>query len=479
MTGVIDSAEATMSYGGPGRRTRAESVYLGLQARERLPLSEIGNLGDDSDRDPIGLLQDQARTRVPELVPVRYGRMAVSPFTFYRGAALVMADDLARTENSGLTVQLCGDAHLSNFGLYATPERKLAFDVNDFDETYPGPFEWDVKRLAASLVVAARGNGFDSKTAKRIAGACAREYRESIASLAGLNTLDGWYRRAEPSRKLVNIRDLIDSSTAKNVRKQIDKAWTRDGLSALKKLTTTVDGELRFVSQPPLIVPIEELWDAEVTARLYDQLADRVDALRATLAPHYRVLFDRFTFVRMARKVVGVGSVGTQAWVLLMVGRDESDVLLLQAKQAEKSVLARYLDGPKYDNEGRRVVEGQRLTQAVSDVFLGWSGGRGPDGVQRDLYLRQLRDAKGSIVVEGLDPQGLEVYGRACGRVLASGHGRSGDAVAIANYLGDDVEFDSAIRHFASRYAKRNDEDHRVFVDAIRAGAVSAVPDER
>ena len=211
MTSVVDPADAATCYDGPGRRTRAESVYLGLQARERLPLSGIGDLGDESGRDPIGLLQDQARTRVPELVPVRYGRMAVSPFTFYRGAALVMADDLARTENSGLTVQLCGDAHLSNFGLFATPERKLAFDVNDFDETYPGPFEWDVKRLAASLVVAARGNGFDNKTAKRIAGACAREYRESIASLAGLDTLDGWYRRAEPSRKLVNIRDLIDS----------------------------------------------------------------------------------------------------------------------------------------------------------------------------------------------------------------------------------------------------------------------------
>ncbi|MGV9859357.1 DUF2252 domain-containing protein [Gordonia sp. NPDC003425] len=457
--------------------TVADRQAQGIDARERLPLSSVGDLDEEADRDPIGLLLEQATSRVPELVPVRHGRMALSPFTFYRGAALVMADDLSRTKNSGLTVQLCGDAHLSNFGLFATPERRLAFDVNDFDETYPGPFEWDVKRLAASLAVAALQNGFERRAAKEIARSCAREYRETIAQQSEMGTLQSWYMHAEPTRKLVNMRDMIDAATAKSIRKQIDKAWRRDSLSALTKLTTVVDGELRFVSAPPLIVPIEELWSLESSRDIYAEFGDRLTAFRATMEPRHRVLLDKFRLERVARKVVGVGSVGTQAWVLLFRGRDENDPLILQAKEAQESVLARYLDGPTFDNQGRRVVQGQQLTQAVSDVFLGWDSGRGHDGVSRDFYLRQLRDAKGSILIEGLDQGGLDAYGRACGRVLAYGHARSGDAVAIAAYLGDAEEFDKSIMRFASRYAKRNMADHAVFVDAITAAKIPAITD--
>ncbi|WP_202421827.1 DUF2252 domain-containing protein [Gordonia sp. SID5947] len=403
--------------------------------------------------------------------------MARTPFTFYRGAALLMADDLSRTPHSGLTVQLCGDAHLSNFGFFATPERRLAFDVNDFDETYPGPFEWDVKRLAASLVVAALDNGFGRKEAKATARACAREYRESMATQANLGTLDSWYSHAEPAPNLAGIRQMIDAGTAKDLAKQIKKAWRRNSLQALSKLTTVVDGKVTFVSSPPLLVPVEELLPERDLPGAYAELRERLHDFRETMSPHHRVLLDKFEFVSMARKVVGVGSVGTRAWVLLFRGKDDGDPLLLQAKEAQESVLARYLDGPAYDNQGERVVTGQRLIQAVGDVFLGWDSGRGFDGVHRDFYLRQLRDAKGSVVIETLDPNALRAYGQVCGRVLAYGHARSGDPIAISEFLGSSDEFDRAMGRFAVRYAERNARDHAAFVAAIDRGAIAAIAD--
>ncbi|MGC4933512.1 DUF2252 domain-containing protein [Gordonia sp. DT30] len=443
-------------------------------AAGRPSLASLSEVADGDDRDPIGLLLGQATQRVPELVPIRHGRMARTPFTFYRGAALVMADDLSRTPNSGIEVQLCGDAHLSNFGLYATPERQLTFDVNDFDETYPGPFEWDVKRLAASLVVAALANGVTRKSAKQIARACAQEYRETMTELAGMGTLKAWYSHAIPTEDLAAVGAHLDAGAAKVVRGTIRKARRRDSLQALSKLTVVEDGELRFVDQAPLIVPIENLL-GDRSAAFYGELRERFESFRSTMAPHHRTLLDRFRVVRMARKVVGVGSVGTQAWVLLLEGKDAGDPLILQAKEAQRSVLAGYLDGPRYENEGERVVLGQRIIQAVSDVFLGWDGGPGIDGTHRDFYLRQLRDGKGSFEIELLDENALGVYGRVCARVLAYGHGRSGDAVAIAAYLGDTDEFDRAIKRFASRYAKLTEGDHADFVAAIERGQISAI----
>lgn len=455
----------------PSVADRAES---GRQAAARVPLDGLGEVGDGADRDPIGLLLGQAADRVPELVPIRHGRMARTPFTFYRGAALVMADDLSRTPNSVLQVQLCGDAHLSNFGLYATPERQLTFDVNDFDETYPGPFEWDVKRLAASLAVAAVANGATPKAGKEIARACAQEYRQTMAALAGMGTLTAWYSHAMPTEGLEQVGALLDRTTAKTVRRTIRKAWGRDSLQALGKLTVVEDGQLRFVDRPPVIVPIESL-HGDSAAGFYDELRVRYGDFRSTMAPHHRVLLDRFHIVAMARKVVGVGSVGTQAWVLLLEGKDSGDPLILQAKEAQRSVLAAYLEGPEYENEGERVVLGQRLIQAVSDVFLGWNDGAGVDGKHRDFYLRQLRDAKGSFAIELFDTPALTVYGRMCARVLAFGHGRSGDAVAISAYLGETDMFDKAIRRFASRYCKVNAADHAEFVAAIERGTVTAI----
>ncbi len=456
--------------------TRVES---GRAARLRVSPDALGViadevLADDSNRDATGLLLRQAESRVPSLIPIRHGRMARTAFTFYRGAALIMADDLARTPNSGLTVQLCGDAHLSNFGFFATPERRLAFDVNDFDETYPGPFEWDVKRLVASLVVAGRDNGFGRKEARKVARAAAQEYRETMTAQAELGTLACWYSHAEPTDRLVAIRKLVDESTVAEVRKQIRKAWRRDSEQALSKLTTVVDGRIGFVSAPPLIAPLEEIVPEDAIGEMYAQLQHRLASFRSTMAPHHRVLLDKFEFVRMARKVVGVGSVGTQAWVLLLRGKGDDDPLLLQAKEAQRSVLADYVEGPQYANEGERVVFGQRLTQAVSDVFLGWDSGPGYDGTVRDFYLRQLRDAKGSILIEALGPTALSAYGRACGRVLAFGHARSGDPVAISEYLGDTDEFDRAMGTFADAYARRNERDHAAFTAAIDQGLIAA-----
>lgn len=445
----------------------------GRAARETTPREALAE-HPVTTRDPIALLESQATTRVPELVPIRYGRMAASEFPFYRGAALVMADDLSRAPNSGVVTQLCGDAHLSNFGVYATPERRMAFDINDFDETYVGPFEWDVKRLAASLTVAARSREFTKKQARAIATASAREYRETMRGQAESGTLAVWYSNVEITDELEEVHHQLDSTMRKRTRALIRKARTKNSIQALDKLTEIKDGRRRFVPSPPLIVPVEELVDD--VPWMYGELDRRLQAYRETFPHDKQVLFDNYRPIQVARKVVGVGSVGTRAWVILMQGVDEDDPLFLQAKEAQKSVIAGYVDGPEYDNEGRRVVEGQRLMQASSDIFLGWQHGLDPAGATRDFYLRQLRDGKGSAVIEAMSPDGMELYGRLCGKVLAQAHARAGDRVEIAAYLGRGSKFENAIADFAAAYARQNTADHRALVDAIDSGRVASLP---
>lgn len=461
---------STAAYAPVDRRGRLD---YGARQRDRVPFEELAAAGTE-ERDPLALLESQAGTRIPELVPVRYGRMATSPFAFFRGAALVMADDLARTPDTGLRTQLCGDAHLSNFGLFATPERRLAFDVNDFDETYPGPFEWDVKRLVASLAVAGRDNGFKTKQRHRIVRACVAEYRETISYQADRGELAVWYSHIEAESEMAELREVLDASTRKRVAKTIDKAWGRDSAHALSKLTTTgPGGQPRIVSMPPLIVPVEELFTGTGAEQVHRTMMKRLIDYRATLQPDRRFLLDRFDYVHAARKVVGVGSVGTRCWIVLLRGPGD-DPLFLQAKEAQPSVLARYLDGPEYPNQAERVVTGQRLMQATSDIFLGWHRGPDADGVPRDFYIRQLRDGKGSAVIDTMSPELMSLYGRLCARVLAQAHARGGDRFAIAGYLGSGDEFDCAMASFAEDYAERSARDHTVLLGAIEDGRITA-----
>lgn len=454
--------------------TPEERLRRGSEARRRLAPEALAEL-PETDRDSIALLETQAKSRIPQLVPLRYGRMAASDFAFYRGAALIMADDLSRRPTTGLRTQLCGDAHPGNFGIFATPERRVAFDINDFDETYPGPFEWDVGRLVAGLAVAARDIGFTDKQRKRVVRACAAEYRETMLVQAERGNLAVWYAHIEPSAELRELRDELDSSTKKRTRKLLEKAHHRDSVQALAKLTQVgSDGVRRIVSDPPLIVPLEEVFADLDADRIYAELHERTRSYRATLQWDRRVLLEQFELVQVARKVVGVGSVGTRAWILYLRGKDDDDPLFLQAKEAQRSVLSYYLDGPVFENEGRRVVDGQRLMQAASDIFLGWQQGPGADDVSRDFYLRQLRDGKGSAVIEAMTPTGMTLYGRLCGRALAYAHARSGDRLAIAAYLGPDAEFDHAMAAFAEAYADRSAVDRRRLLAAIDAGEIAA-----
>ncbi|MGW5149870.1 DUF2252 domain-containing protein [Rhodococcus koreensis] len=452
--------------------SRAERVERGVAARRRTPAASLA-VHEPRPRSALDLLEKQAATRIPELVPVRYGRMADSPFAFFRGTALVMADDLSHGPTTGLHTQLCGDAHLSNFGLFATPERELAFDLNDFDETYPGPFEWDVKRLVASLAVAGRDNGFSGKQRKRIVRACAAEYRETMSSHADRGELAVWYSHIDAETQMEDLRPVLDPSTRKRVRKTLDKSWGRDSASALSKLTTRVDGRPRIVSMPPLVVPVEDLVAGEDADQVNRELVGRIREYSETLQPNRRVLLRRFEFVEAARKVVGVGSVGTRAWIILLRGPGD-DPLFLQVKEAQRSVLAAYVDGPSFANEGERVVSGQRLMQAASDILLGWHRGPDADGTQRDTYIRQLRDGKGSAVVETMNPHVMTLYGRLCARVLANAHARAGDRFAIAGYLGSGDDFDRALSEFAESCADRNARDHADLRRAIDDGRVTA-----
>ncbi|QTJ67889.1 DUF2252 domain-containing protein [Rhodococcus sp. ZPP] len=453
--------------------TRAERLEHGENVRRRVPFDAMAEHVPVRDRDPIGLLESQAETRVRDLVPIRYGRMAQSPFAFYRGAALVMADDLSRAPTTGLHTQLCGDAHLSNFGLFATPERTLAFDVNDFDETYPGPFEWDVKRLVASLAVAGRSNGFSGKQRKKITLACAAEYRETMSSQSERGELEVWYSHIDAAAQFDELRDVLDSSTRRRVQKTIDKSRGRDSVQALSRLTTVVDGRPRIVSTPPLVVPIEEIFTGTEAEEIDRELNRRLRDYRDTLPPARRVLLDRYEYVQTARKVVGVGSVGTRAWIVLLRGQG-GDPLFLQAKEAQPSVLEKYAPGPSFVNHGERVVTGQQLMQAASDIFLGWQQGPDAAGVMRDFYVRQLRDGKGSAVVETMKPDLMTMYGRLCARVLAYAHARAGDRFAIAGYLGSGEHFDKALAAFAETYADQNERDHTALRKAIDDGRISA-----
>ncbi|MDO8309297.1 MAG: DUF2252 domain-containing protein [Actinomycetota bacterium] len=448
----------------------------GKQARSVTPLADHAVFAPTSLRaEPVELLQRQGPSRVADLLPIRYGRMVSSPFAFYRGAALVMAADLATTPNSGLRVQMCGDAHLSNFGFYASPERNLVFDLNDFDETLPGPFEWDVKRLAASVEIAARSQSFKGKETRAIVLQAVRSYRESMREFAGMPNQAVWYARLDADRFLAKIREVVPADRARRAEVLMATARTKDSMQAFRKLTRTVDGQPRIISDPPLIVPVEELFPGQAGDFLQKQMAGLLAAYRDSLVSDRRHLFDQYRFVDMARKVVGVGSVGTRAWILLFEGVNSGDPLFLQAKEAQSSVLEQYAGVSEYTNHGERVVAGQRLMQAASDIFLGWQRTSGLDGIDRDYYLRQLRDWKASVDVQGSRPQGMAVYAQACGWTLARAHARSGDRVAIAAYLGKSDTFDEAVADFSYAYADQNDKDHSALREAIDAGRVEAV----
>jgi uncharacterized protein (DUF2252 family) len=447
----------------------------GKDARAVAPLESHAEFRPGGSRDPVGLLLGQAESRVPELVPIRHGRMLVSPFTFYRGAALPMAADLAGTPASGLRVQLCGDAHVSNFGAFASPERRLVFDVNDFDETLPGPFEWDVKRLAASLSVAGRDNGFPVKDRRKIVLAAVEGYRTAMRGFAQQPLLDVWYAHMDIEQIISQFRSQIKAKRFKAGEKLLAKARTRDSMQALGKLTTVVDGRRQIISDPPVVVPVEELFSGMQADTIYEELRSVVGKYRRTLQSDRRHLLEQFTLVQLARKVVGVGSVGTRAWILLMDAGDGIEPLFLQAKEAQPSVLAEYCGRSKYSNEGERVVAGQHLMQAQSDIFLGWTRVPAPDGVDRDFYVRQLRDWKFSMPIEQMIPSGLTVYAQLCGWTLARAHARSGDRIALAAYLGRSAKFDQAIAEFAETYADQNERDYAALRAAVKDGRAEAI----
>ena len=458
----------------------------GKVARDRASLSSHSGWSPASDRpDPVALLEAQNLTREPDLVPVRHGRMMASPFTFYRGAAKIMATDLRDTPTAGLDVQLCGDAHLSNFGAFASPERTLLFDLNDFDETLPGPFEYDVKRMAASFTVAARNNGFRSADSTSATLASIRAYREAMAEFAQMGNMEIWYARLTEGQIMEAIENLTRGTksrqaaaqakkAAQRAQKTAAKAHARDSLQALSKLAEVADGRYRIVSQPPVIIPSRDL--GAMYGYSGDQLQEAVHqqfrAYRATLQDDRRHLLERFEFVDVARKVVGVGSVGTRAFIVLLQGRDEQDPLFLQVKEATASVLEDHLPKSKFAEPGKRVVQGQRLMQAASDIYLGWTKGVEAD---RHHYWRQLRDMKGSALVEMMTPVVLGFYAGICGWTLARAHARSGDAVTLAAYLGKSDKFDRSITDFSQRYADQNDRDYSEFVGAIRSGRLEAI----
>jgi uncharacterized protein (DUF2252 family) len=469
-------ARRYLSTGNVPHLSVEERVARGKAARQEVPRESHAIFEPSGNRpDPIKLLQSQATTRVKELVPIRYGRMLVSPFTFYRGAALIMAADLDSTPNSGLRVQTCGDAHLSNFGVFASPERRQVFDINDFDETLPGPWEWDVKRLTASLVVAGRNNGYSKKENRRIVLDTVKQYRDVMRIYAKMSNLDVWYSHLEMTDVMARIREIIpDPKRLRRLDDILAKARTRDSMQAFDKLTEIVDGEPRIKSDPPLIVPAEDLLPDVQREQLMEAIRGLVHAYRRTLASDRRELLEQFRFVHLARKVVGVGSVGTRAWIGLFLGRDSNDPLFLQMKEAQPSVLEDFVGKSQYANSGQRVVAGQRLMQATSDIFLGWQRVEGIDGQERDFYIRQLRDWKGSIEVEAMIPEGLALYGRVCAWTLARAHARSGDRIAIASYLGGGAAFDQAIADFSEAYADQNERDYEAFSKAVEAGKLKA-----
>jgi uncharacterized protein (DUF2252 family) len=453
----------------------AQRRGFGRARRSVMPRSALAEFNPPQNRpNPVDVLESQAADRIADLVPVRYGRMLRSKFAFFRGAALIMASDLASGRHTGLITQLCGDAHVSNFGLFASPERSLVFDVNDFDETLPGPWEWDVKRLVASVAIVAQENGFGREEGERVVRICARAYRDRMCTLATMRELDVWYAQTVVDDAL---ESSVDQTYAQAIRRTAAKAQSRDSLQALSNLTRLVDGRRRLVSDPPLLVPIDELV-GEVEARGHEEhMGALFDAYEESLETSRRVLVHRFRYAGMARKVVGVGSVGTRAWVVLLLGHDDEDPLLVQVKEAQPSVFERFLGSGGYTNAAERVVVGERLMQASSDILLGWLRGVGPDGHEGDYYVRQLRDWKQSASLDSMSPQLLADYGRSCAHVLARGHARTGDRVAIAGYLGNSDTADVALARFAEIYAQQNTRDHEALREAVDTGRVSAQPD--
>ena len=455
--------------------TPAERAAMGKAAREVAPRTGHGEWAPAAERaDPVGLLEEQAASRVQELVPIRYGRMLVSPFTFFRGAAYPMAADLAGAPRSGLEVQLCGDAHLSNFGAFGAPDRRLVFSINDFDETLPGPFEWDVKRLVASFAVAGRDRGFDGKQRQSINRAVTRAYREAIRRFAAMSNLDVWYARIDVDEIAALAAQQGTPKQQRRFERNVAKARSKDSMKAFTKLTEVVDGEPRIAGDPPLIVPIEDVVSGVEAVELEEFVRGVIRDYRRTLSADRRRLLERFRYAHAARKVVGVGSVGARAWILLMLGRDETDPLFLQLKEAQASVLEPFLGKSTFNHHGQRVVEGQRLTQAASDIMLGWIRVAGHDGVSRDFYVRQLWDGKGSALVETMNPPVMTVYAEVCGRALAKAHARSGDAIAIAGYLGAGDSFDRALASFAEAYADQNERDYDALQAAVASGRIAA-----
>ncbi len=458
--------------------TPEERAAYGRKARELVPRSRHGEWEPPSDRtDPLEILALQATTRVPDLVPIRYGRMAASPFAFYRGAAAVMAADLAHEEHSHLDVQLCGDAHLVNFGGFASPEREFIFDVNDFDETIPGPFEWDLKRLAASVEVAARSRGFDDALRRSIVAGSIRGYREAIRDFASMGNLAIWYSKLDPDHLASRWGKEAGTTVMANLTAQVAKAKSKDHLRAVSKLTEEVDGRLQFRADPPLLVPADQIFDAEHATEVVDSLVKALTEYGTTLSGERQHLLANYEFMDLARKVVGVGSVGTRCWVALFIGRDKGDPLVLQVKEAEHSVAEPFLAPSVFANMGQRVVEGQRLVQSSSDIFLGWDTVPGVDGIERDFYFRQMWDWKASADIPSMLIEGMAVYVQMCGWVLALGHARSGDAIAISSYLGSGSRFDEALCDFASSYADQNEKDYESLKLAIATNQVHAISD--
>ncbi|SDK27172.1 Uncharacterized conserved protein, DUF2252 family [Nocardioides sp. YR527] len=459
----------------PHHLTLAERASVGRGARARVPRSVHGEWRPAPDRaDPVGLLEEQGSSRVQELVPLRYGRMLVNPFTFFRGSAYLMAADLAGAPRTDLTVQLCGDAHLSNFGSFAAPDRRLVFGLNDFDETLPGPFEWDVKRMVASFAVAGRDREFDDAARRAVNMAAASSYREAMRELARMRKLDVWYARLDMDELDALMSSQIESKQLKRFRKNVAKAQAKNSLKAFSKLVEIVDGRPRLIHDPPMIARIQELMPDNEFHEVEDTLHAILHIYRGTLQGDHRHLLEGFRFTDAARKVVGVGSVGTRAWIVLLIGNDDQDPLFLQAKEATASVLEPFLGKSAYTSHGQRVVEGQRLMQSASDVMLGWVRASGFDGVERDFFVRQLWDGKGSAIVEAMNPTAMTGYARMCGWTLARAHARSGDPVAIASYLGSGDRFDRAVSAFAEAYADQNERDYAALRRAVDDGRVVA-----
>ncbi|MEU8785417.1 DUF2252 domain-containing protein [Streptomyces sp. NPDC048637] len=459
---------------GPTAEERAEQ---GRALRSEVPRSSHADFQPTAARtDPVDTIERQSALRVPELVPIRYGRMLESPFRFYRGAAAIMAADLATTPSTGLRTQLCGDAHLLNFRLLASPERHLMFDINDFDETLPGPWEWDVKRLAASFAIAGRGNGFSESVRAGIIRAACASYRDRMRQYADTRTLEVWYAHADMADVQAEEAQELDSRGRAGLSRIVAEARTHDTVQAFRKLTRKRGGQVRIAADPPLIVPLDDLLPDVERDQLEDQIRGLIEGYAGSLRSDHRRLLEQYRVVDVARKVVGVGSVGTRCWIVLLLGKDAEDPLLLQAKEADESVLAAYAGPGVHTNQGERVVTGQRLMQAASDIFLGWERVTGIDGRQRDFYVRQLRDWKGIMPADMMVPVGMRRFAVRCGATLARAHARSGDRIAIAAYLGTGTVFDEALARFAERYADQNERDHQALVAAVREGRVTAQP---